>query len=361
MPRPKLLQGGPEESSSRLPKPKPASAPAVPPRRVGTEAPAANVAAPVESGLTVQFDADDARAAALEANAPPTSGEAAAAAGIPAIVEGPDNDSLPIAVEDEVSFPGAPADITAVGTGPITSVGSSVDAGRSSTKLSLLLVVAGLGALALGGTTAYFALSGSSSDSGKSAESSATAAKSDASGESQDAPPEPPVPAVLDDGADAGADDDVVEITDDSPAAGSGSLKVTGPEGATVFVDDEEVGTLPYDGSLPAGDHVVRVEAEGYDSWESKVSVADGEPASLEAKPDKSSKASKAGKPRSGGRRPSKPAKKPSSPVPEPPPPSSTDAPPDKPKPKPDKKKDDVFMNTSKGDDGGGIFLPVGK
>jgi serine/threonine protein kinase len=356
MPRPKLLPA--DESSSRLPKPKPASAAAVPPRRVGTEAPAANVAAPVDSGLTVQFDADDARAAALKEHAPtsavPGGFAAAAGLGIPALVEGADNDSLPIAIEEEPGLLGTPADITAVGTGPITSVGSSVDGGGGSSRLPLVLVVAGLAALALGGTTAYFALSGPSDPV---ADAGTTPAKRADDG--AEAPKEAPVPAVLDDG---GADDQpepVIAVDDDEPALGR--LKVAGPAGAVLYIDDAKAGVLPYDEPLALGEHALRVELAGHETWESTVDVdADG-PTSLDAQP---TKLAPGAKPRPASKRPKPTPSKPTPPATtdpgptKPPPPSSTDAPPDKPKPKP---KEDVFMNTSKGNDDGGIFLPVGK
>ena len=346
------------ESSSQLPKPKPSSAPTPPPRRIGIEAPAASVAAPVNQVLTVQFDADDARAAALREHAPTgqvSSKQATAMAGIPSIVEGPDNDSLPIAIDDEPVPLGTPNDITAVGTGPITSVGSSTEAVPGATKLPWVLVAAGLGALALGGVTAYFALAGPD-------EPAAAVAKDDEAPTDKDKtkPPQPPVPDVVDGGAeptadtpadDDGGDEDVIEISGEAEPA---PLKVSGPAGATLFADGEEIGKLPFDGQLAHGKHKLRVEAEGYDTWESDVTVDPDKGAKVDAKPTKAAVAST--KPKPGSKKP-----KPGTKQPTPSKPAADDPPPKpEPKPKPDK-KDDVFMNPAKGDDGGGIFLPVGK
>lgn len=346
---------GSDESSSRLPKPKPSGVPTPPPRRVGTEAPAANVAAPVDNGLTVQFDAEDARAAALKEHAPTgqvSTKDAAAMAGVPDVVEGPDNDSLPIALDEEPMFPGTPNDVTAVGTGPITSVGATADGGKGS-GLPWVLVAAGLGALALGTVTAYFALAGP--DETPAAEVAKT---DDGDKAKKSEPTPPPVPAVVDDGgedepaaADDGEDEDVIEISGEAQPA---PLKVTGPAGATLYADDEKLGSLPYEGTLSHGDHKLRVEAEGYDLWESEVTVDPDKGATVEAKPAKTAVATSRPKP---GKKPGKKPKSPTSPKP-----TASDPPPKpEPRPKPDKKKDDVFIDPAKGDDGGGIFLPVGK
>ncbi len=345
------------ESSSSLPKPKPSSAPTPPPRRIGIEAPAAAVAARVDQGLTVQFDADDARAAALREHAPTgqvSSRQAAAMAGIPAIVEGPDNDSLPIAIDDEPLPLGTPNDITAVGTGPITSVGNAPDLDRGSNKLLWVLVAAGLGALALGGVTAYFALAGP--DEPTPAVAKGDDAPTDADEKAKPTPP--PEPEVVDGGganepepvaADDG-DDEVIEISGEPEAA---PLKVKGPTGATLLSDGVEIGKLPFEGQVPHGKHTLRVEAEGYDAWETEVTVEPDKGAQVEAKPKKAAVGST--KPKPGSKKP-----KPGKTTPAVTPATDDPTPKPEPKPKPDK-KDDVFMNPAKGDDGGGIFLPVGK
>jgi hypothetical protein len=219
------------------------------------------------------------------------------------------------------------------------------------------LVVAGLGALALGGLTAWLALSGPSESP------AAIAAKGDDGDESKGNEPTPPgEPAVFAEDASAEAagdgdgDEEVIEVVDD---AETGKLSVAGPRGAKLFVDDSEVGALPYEGTIAAGTHELRVEAAGYAPWEGSVKVTTDKPASVEAELRKPAKPGKTPRrPKKPGPAPSKP--EPKSPVPSP---STTDAPdpPKKPDKKPDKKKDDVFINPDKGNDSNGIFLPVGK
>ncbi len=46
---------------------------------------------------------------------------------------------------------------------------------------------------------------------------------------------------------------------------------------AHVYVDDRDVGTVPYDGQLPGGTHALRVEADGMKTLEGRVEVARGQ------------------------------------------------------------------------------------
>src|SRR5207244_1182953 len=59
----------------------------------------------------------------------------------------------------------------------------------------------------------------------------------------------------------------------------SGSLSVDSlPEGAKVFVDGKPAGTTPLVlAQVGAGEHVVRIEQNGYRKWSSSVRVVAGE------------------------------------------------------------------------------------
>jgi hypothetical protein len=65
-----------------------------------------------------------------------------------------------------------------------------------------------------------------------------------------------------------------------APARSGGALVVDSrPSGATVFVDEKMVGTTPLSlDTINAGDHVVRLERDGYAHWTSSVRVVAGEP-----------------------------------------------------------------------------------
>jgi hypothetical protein len=57
-----------------------------------------------------------------------------------------------------------------------------------------------------------------------------------------------------------------------------GRIRVTGNvRGARVFVDDREVGAVPWEGNVDAGERRVRVEASGMKSWERRVTVQRGQ------------------------------------------------------------------------------------
>lgn len=48
-------------------------------------------------------------------------------------------------------------------------------------------------------------------------------------------------------------------------------------QGAEVYIDDERVGSVPYDGEVGAGEHIVRVESDGMKSWEESVAIQQGQ------------------------------------------------------------------------------------
>lgn len=48
------------------------------------------------------------------------------------------------------------------------------------------------------------------------------------------------------------------------------------PEGAVVTVDGEQVGTTPFDASLPPGEHVITLSSEGYSTLERRVNAVAG-------------------------------------------------------------------------------------
>jgi hypothetical protein len=52
---------------------------------------------------------------------------------------------------------------------------------------------------------------------------------------------------------------------------------ISNVRGAAVFVDDERVGEVPFNGDVAPGPRVVRVEADGMKDWEEEVNVAQGQ------------------------------------------------------------------------------------
>jgi hypothetical protein len=49
------------------------------------------------------------------------------------------------------------------------------------------------------------------------------------------------------------------------------------PAGASVFLDGKLIGTTPLQLTTDAGDHLVRLEREGYRQWSSTVRIVGGE------------------------------------------------------------------------------------
>lgn len=309
---------------------------------------------------TQQFNAADARAAATREHGPTARVDAKLAAaaavalgdGIPGTVaRTSDDDSLPISFEEEIAAP--TPDVTAVGTGPITAIGAPV--APASGRLSLVFVLAGLGALALGGVTAFFALadgdppvaaSNAAPDEKKGSAPAGPDAKGDAGEASSDAEAKAEGPEPSD------GEDEVVVAVDDAAADDGpsepvvGKVAIEGRAGAQVFVDGEPAGALPRTLELSPGKHTVRVEASGYEPWERSVEVEAGEgnrPVVAELVKRRGATPPKVPKP--GVTKP-----RPRDPEPESP----------KVEPKPKPKGDDVFIDTKKGNDDAGIFLPVG-
>ena len=62
----------------------------------------------------------------------------------------------------------------------------------------------------------------------------------------------------------------------EQPRVGTLRLEANVP-GATVTIDGEEVGVVPYEGTLSEGDHLIEVSAEGYRATTQTVSIAMGE------------------------------------------------------------------------------------
>jgi hypothetical protein len=66
---------------------------------------------------------------------------------------------------------------------------------------------------------------------------------------------------------------------------GQGSLVVESrPAGARVFFDGKPLGTTPFStGGLPAGDHAIRLELDGYRAWLASVRIVATEQARVSA------------------------------------------------------------------------------
>lgn len=73
--------------------------------------------------------------------------------------------------------------------------------------------------------------------------------------------------------------------TPDAPkAAETGVLQIAAPvDGAVVYIDNEEVGTAPITQYVPAGPHMIRIAADGYDPYVRKVTVKPGARARITA------------------------------------------------------------------------------
>ncbi|WP_053236502.1 PEGA domain-containing protein [Sandaracinus amylolyticus] len=68
-----------------------------------------------------------------------------------------------------------------------------------------------------------------------------------------------------------------------------GRVRVIGNvRGARVRVDGELVGTVPFEGQVPAGEHVLRVESDGMKAFEQRIAVARGQltPVRVRLRPD---------------------------------------------------------------------------
>ena len=201
-------------------------------------------------------------------------------------------------------------------------------------RLGIIVAVAGLAALALGGLSAFLILD---------SEESAAAA----------APPPAEAPATP--AADAEIPSAPVAQPTPTPA-NIGTVEVRAVDGARVEVDGEDRGEAPVQLELPLGEHRVRVFAPDYYPWESTIDVSAGANAAVKAElvmreePIEPPPENPTGTPKSRGKRPKSGAGKP---------PSNSTPRSDSAKPKKSKPKSDVFMQSSKKDDKG-IFLPVG-
>lgn len=78
----------------------------------------------------------------------------------------------------------------------------------------------------------------------------------------------------------------LVELTAPKPkvvapvedAAVAAVALVSDPKAANLFIDNRAVGTTPYQSKLALGKHVVRLEADGYETWEQEIEVAENNP-----------------------------------------------------------------------------------
>ncbi len=204
-------------------------------------------------------------------------------------------------------------------------------------RLGIIVAVAGLAALALGGLSAFLVFGGTETTT----EPAATVAA---------APPTTPPRAAPED-----AERPVAPPSADEPPATVGTVEVRAREGARVEVDGEDRGQAPVELELPLGEHRVRVTAPGHYPWESTIDVTPGangavraelvaDPTPAVAEPQPKASRPKSGRNKSGRNKSNKT-------------PRTTEKP-AAPEPKKEEKSD-VFMGSDKGDDNG-IFLPVG-
>jgi len=56
-----------------------------------------------------------------------------------------------------------------------------------------------------------------------------------------------------------------------------GNLKVSGPEGATVFLDNKDKGTIPFDKDVAAGSHMLSVKVDGKEVYATAIEVPEDE------------------------------------------------------------------------------------
>jgi len=90
---------------------------------------------------------------------------------------------------------------------------------------------------------------------------------------------------ALFDMVDALADRLIVDITGSIPAVGGALVVITAPPGASLRLDGEPAGVTPFTKrAVPAGQHKVEMELEGYKPFSAAVSVDEGGTAKVEVK-----------------------------------------------------------------------------
>ncbi|MCH9688940.1 MAG: protein kinase [Deltaproteobacteria bacterium] len=201
-------------------------------------------------------------------------------------------------------------------------------------RLGIIVAVAGLAALALGGLSAYLVFGGDNNSTEATPPPVARADTPALPDEVVDTPSKPE-PAV------------------EEPPATVGTVEVRAVDGARVLVDGEDQGAAPVELELELGEHRIRVTADGYYPWESTIDVSPGANAAVRAElmasPADAAEPSDKGKGSKGKGSKGKGSKGKTNPTP----------PPKEPDKGKDEPKSDVFMGSDKGDDKG-IFLPVG-
>ena len=223
-----------------------------------------------------------------------------------------------------------------------------------------LYIASGVLVAVMLGLIAYLMIDAASEDASQTVAQSAAV-------ESKDAEPVAE-PAQQDEGA--AQPDEPAEVP--TPSAANGTLKIDVPAEATVFIDGREMGAGTFSGPIAAGAVEIRVEREGYETFETTVDVeADQEHdvpvefVALEAEPGPTKTTTRPRpRPRPTPQAKPEPKPEPKQPEPKPEPKKTTADPfddtptkPDKPAPK--KKDDDLFID--KDEPKKGVFLPVGK
>jgi hypothetical protein len=93
------------------------------------------------------------------------------------------------------------------------------------------------------------------------------------------------------DPTDAAAREALSRLTADGtleePSGAVGSVVITSNPTADLYIDDTSYGTTPYSGQLPVGTHTLRMEARGYEVWQSTVEIKGdkNDPFSVSMKP----------------------------------------------------------------------------
>ena len=143
----------------------------------------------------------------------------------------------------------------------------------------------------------------------------------------------------------------IADETLEEPSGAVGSVVITSNPTADLYIDDTSYGTTPYSGQLPVGTHTLRMEARGYEIWQSTVEIKDdkNDPFRVSMKP-RARGGGKVVRPKATGDGTASAGD------------TSPETPPDSGGSEPETKDGNsggMFLPEKK-DKGGGIFLPVG-